>query len=262
MFICNLKNLAASMMFLLQFAELFKDIKKQTSELEKLQIKQVKEPDQETSNASDSENHPPKIRKKYKRRSVEFRPHTYNTRNRAKNSSVSYETEDQKNKRRARSKLKVLFPWAKSAQRHVDMMKVVCDVDEEQEEEETDSDNSCAGRSQYRVRRHYNLKARHNPASIPSVDEITQEMLDNIAETLSRKTYCKATGTSCHQCRQKTLDTKTICRSGECIGVRGQFCGPCLRLRYGENAADALKDPVSLYFFVVLQISHFCKTNS
>lgn len=40
-------------------------------------------------------------------------------------------------------------------------------------------------------------------------------------------------GTSCHQCRQKTNDMKTICRSGACFGVRGQvsakfpqFCNP------------------------------------
>ncbi|EFN83979.1 Cell division cycle-associated 7-like protein [Harpegnathos saltator] len=68
-------------------------------------------------------------------------------------------------------------------------------------------------------------------------------MLQNVAERSSRKTYCKIRGTSCHQCRQKTLDMKTICRSGECIGVRGQFCGPCLQGRYGENAVEALKDP-------------------
>lgn len=45
-------------------------------------------------------------------------------------------------------------------------------------------------------------------------------------------------------CRQKTLDTKTMCRSGSCVGVRGQFCGPCLKNRYGESAEKALKDPV------------------
>jgi hypothetical protein len=25
-------------------------------------------------------------------------------------------------------------------------------------------------------------------------------------------------------------------RSGECSGVRGQFCGRCLEIRYGEDA--------------------------
>lgn len=52
-------------------------------------------------------------------------------------------------------------------------------------------------------------------------------------------------GTSCHQCRQKTLDTKTICRSGVCVGAKGQFCGPCLKNRYGEDVRDVLLNPVS-----------------
>ncbi|PKU38687.1 hypothetical protein llap_11011 [Limosa lapponica baueri] len=50
-------------------------------------------------------------------------------------------------------------------------------------------------------------------------------------------------GSTCHQCRQKTIDTKTICRNQGCGGVRGQFCGPCLRNRYGEDVKSALLDP-------------------
>lgn len=53
-------------------------------------------------------------------------------------------------------------------------------------------------------------------------------------------------GSTCHQCRQKTMDTKTICRNEGCGGVRGQFCGPCLRNRYGEDVKSALLDPVSI----------------
>lgn len=45
--------------------------------------------------------------------------------------------------------------------------------------------------------------------------------------------------------RQKTVDTKTVCRSGECVGVRGMFCGPCLKNRYGEDVQEALLNPVS-----------------
>lgn len=51
-------------------------------------------------------------------------------------------------------------------------------------------------------------------------------------------------GNTCHQCRQKTIDTKTVCRNQGCGGVRGQFCGPCLRNRYGEDVRTALLDPV------------------
>lgn len=64
-------------------------------------------------------------------------------------------------------------------------------------------------------------KWMHDPnAKIPSPDEITDEMLDNVADRVSEKVYGQ-TGTSCHQCRQKTLDTKTVCRSGRCAGIRG-----------------------------------------
>ncbi|KAM6283043.1 cell division cycle-associated 7-like protein isoform 2-T2 [Porphyrio hochstetteri] len=75
------------------------------------------------------------------------------------------------------------------------------------------------------------------------VEDITEEDLDNIAITVKDKIYDKVLGSSCHQCRQKTIDTKTICRSQGCVGVRGQFCGPCLRNRYGEDVKSALLDP-------------------
>lgn len=59
-------------------------------------------------------------------------------------------------------------------------------------------------------------------------------------------------GSTCHQCRQKTLDTKTYCRSEDCRGIQGQFCGPCLRNRYGEDVRKALIDPVRLQFSVFI----------
>lgn len=58
-------------------------------------------------------------------------------------------------------------------------------------------------------------------------------------------------GSTCHQCRQKTIDTKTCCRSEACRGVQGQFCGPCLRNRYGEDVKKALLDPVTYTHFIV-----------
>ncbi|XP_006813976.1 cell division cycle-associated 7-like protein [Saccoglossus kowalevskii] len=76
-----------------------------------------------------------------------------------------------------------------------------------------------------------------------TADEITDEDLDMVANSVAEKNYDSINGKSCHQCRQKTDDMKTICRSGVCFGVRGQFCGPCLRNRYGEDAKKALKDP-------------------
>ncbi|XP_072303695.1 cell division cycle-associated 7-like protein [Eucyclogobius newberryi] len=77
---------------------------------------------------------------------------------------------------------------------------------------------------------------------VKSVDEITEEELDNIAYRSKDKIWDKENGSSCHQCRQKTLDTKSVCRSGFCSGVKGQFCGPCLKNRYGEDVRDALLD--------------------
>ncbi|XP_032544576.1 cell division cycle-associated 7-like protein [Chiroxiphia lanceolata] len=89
-----------------------------------------------------------------------------------------------------------------------------------------------------RKRRRSSKYSSHRP-----VEDITEEDLDNIAVTVRDKIYDKVLGTTCHQCRQKTTDTKTICRNQGCGGVRGQFCGPCLRNRYGEDVKSALLDP-------------------
>ncbi|XP_043545741.1 cell division cycle-associated 7-like protein isoform X1 [Chiloscyllium plagiosum] len=75
------------------------------------------------------------------------------------------------------------------------------------------------------------------------VDDITEEDLENVAITVKDKIYDRCLGSTCHQCRQKTIDTKTVCRNQDCYGVRGQFCGPCLRNRYGENVRSALLNP-------------------
>ncbi|XP_017889579.1 cell division cycle-associated protein 7-like [Ceratina calcarata] len=265
------KNIAERNAF---FAELFQDAKKQKQEIKELEVKHidvvkdvVKDEDSE-----DLENEPPKKKQKrdpetrLSRRRYDLRERkTYSTRNRAKGSNENEDDEEEnysKRPRRSGRKLRVLFPWAKPAQRSVDLMKMgVCDVDEEEEEyEDNDSDDDYDDddyddddyndddydNDNYRRSKKTFLKVKkapYDPNTIPSVDEITDEMLENVAERFSDKTYDKIDGTSCHQCRQKTLDTKTVCRSGECIGVRGQFCGRCLRTRYGESAVEALKNP-------------------
>ncbi|XP_041116298.1 cell division cycle-associated protein 7a [Polyodon spathula] len=81
------------------------------------------------------------------------------------------------------------------------------------------------------------------PHIVRPVEEITEMELDNICFNVRDKVYNRATGSTCHQCRQKTTDTKTNCRNPDCVGVRGQFCGPCLRNRYGEEVRNALLDP-------------------
>ncbi|KAM6934279.1 cell division cycle-associated protein 7a [Xenentodon cancila] len=81
------------------------------------------------------------------------------------------------------------------------------------------------------------------PHVVRPVEDITEAELQRICQNVREKVYNASTGTTCHQCRQKTTDTKTNCHNPECVGVRGQFCGPCLRNRYGEEVRDALLNP-------------------
>ncbi|XP_069052897.1 cell division cycle-associated protein 7a isoform X2 [Lepisosteus oculatus] len=81
------------------------------------------------------------------------------------------------------------------------------------------------------------------PHHVRPVEEITDSELNNICYNVREKVYNRVSGSTCHQCRQKTADTKTNCRNPDCVGVRGQFCGPCLRNRYGEEVRQALLDP-------------------
>ncbi|KAL4629740.1 cell division cycle-associated 7-like protein [Arapaima gigas] len=96
------------------------------------------------------------------------------------------------------------------------------------------NENSCK-------KRLYRAKRKQN--TFRSVEDITEEELENVAFASKDKIHDKEHGSTCHQCRQKTLDTKTVCRNPSCGGVRGQFCGPCLRNRYGEDVRTALLDP-------------------
>ncbi|XP_072274452.1 cell division cycle-associated protein 7 [Pyxicephalus adspersus] len=90
-----------------------------------------------------------------------------------------------------------------------------------------------------RVRRNTSFTLPH---IIIPVEDITEKELKAICFNVRDKVYNRATGSTCHQCRQKTIDTKTNCRNPECVGVRGQFCGPCLKNRYGEDVKTALLD--------------------
>ncbi|XP_068602550.1 cell division cycle-associated protein 7a [Brachionichthys hirsutus] len=84
------------------------------------------------------------------------------------------------------------------------------------------------------------------PHVVRPVEDVSESELQNICYNVRDKVYSGSAGTTCHQCRQKTIDSKTGCRNPECAGVRGQFCGPCLRNRYGEEVRDALLDPAWL----------------
>ncbi|TRY63822.1 hypothetical protein TCAL_07719 [Tigriopus californicus] len=56
--------------------------------------------------------------------------------------------------------------------------------------------------------------------SVMPPEDVTPAMLAGVTFHVSQKVYGNQ-GTTCHQCRQKTLDVKTICRSGRCQGARG-----------------------------------------
>ncbi|XP_061893684.1 cell division cycle-associated protein 7-like [Entelurus aequoreus] len=93
-------------------------------------------------------------------------------------------------------------------------------------------------------RRRGTPRANHSkPHIIRPVEDITEDQLQLVADNMTDKVYNRVTGSTCHQCRQKTVDTKTCCRHQECRGIQGQFCGPCLRNRYGEDIRKALLDP-------------------
>ncbi|DBA91476.1 hypothetical protein WJX77_005924 [Trebouxia sp. C0004] len=50
--------------------------------------------------------------------------------------------------------------------------------------------------------------------------------------------YCSKTGTTCHQCRQKTVEDKR-----QCSTCTQQFCPKCLTNRYGPGQEQASKQP-------------------
>lgn len=68
-------------------------------------------------------------------------------------------------------------------------------------------------------------------------------LVKRVVDNCKQKVYDRINGTTCHQCRQKTRDQKTVCHNKNCSGVRGQFCGPCLKNRYGEDIREKLLDP-------------------
>ena len=54
---------------------------------------------------------------------------------------------------------------------------------------------------------------------------------------VKRRSAKSGEGSTCHQCRQKTLVPKTWCE--KCRTLKGQFCGKCLLNRYGETISQS-----------------------
>lgn len=76
----------------------------------------------------------------------------------------------------------------------------------------------------------------------PREVDFNPDALSGVVCYTSSKVYSQS-GTTCHQCRQKTLDLKSRCYSPYCRGCRGMFCGYCLLQRYGEDVSVVLRDP-------------------
>ncbi|XP_001602151.2 cell division cycle-associated protein 7 [Nasonia vitripennis] len=247
----RLKNIAERNAFLQDF---LKDIKEDTEEIKQLENTRL--------SIVQKENRPPRTPRSVTRRRrssanksptftgpvrLEFRK-KYNTRSKKRKLEEGENDEEDDELKsdqdiivpKSRSNLKVMFPWSRPLQRDLDLMKFDFSEEEDNDSEESDEE-LYAPTKKKRMQRV--TKSAYDPSAIPSPDEITPKMLNNIAQKASGKVYDAVNGSSCHQCRQKTKDTKTVCRSGECIGVRGQFCGPCLRGRYGESALEALQNP-------------------
>ncbi|XP_004626615.2 cell division cycle-associated 7-like protein [Octodon degus] len=67
-------------------------------------------------------------------------------------------------------------------------------------------------------------RQRRRLSSFRPVEDITEEDLENVAITVRDKIYDKVLGNTCHQCRQKTIDTKTVCRNQSCGRRRDGRC--------------------------------------
>uniref|UniRef100_A0A2K5DJX6 Zinc-finger domain-containing protein n=1 Tax=Aotus nancymaae TaxID=37293 RepID=A0A2K5DJX6_AOTNA len=93
------------------------------------------------------------------------------------------------------------------------------------EEEEEEEDKYMLVRKRKTMDSYMNVKVSTPghlltlPHIIRTRWKITEEDLENICSNSREKIY------------------------NHCCGVRGQFCGPCLRNRYGEEVRDALLDP-------------------
>merc|ERR1712150_389620 len=77
----------------------------------------------------------------------------------------------------------------------------------------------------------------------------TREMIKTIPKSFKDKQYPNnqeeaMNASSCHNCRQKTMDIKSICRNPKgCKGSKGVVCALCLKNRYNEDLLTVLMDP-------------------
>ena len=84
---------------------------------------------------------------------------------------------------------------------------------EEMSDDDDEGEEEANAKKRARVRNPNPSMWATNPnVDILQPEDVTEEMLANVAERYSDKEYAQS-GTTCHQCRQKTTDVKTVCRS-------------------------------------------------
>src|SRR5687767_6526120 len=68
---------------------------------------------------------------------------------------------------------------------------------------------------------------------------------DTIVYQSGGRIYDTVNGVTCHQCRQKTIDEKTVCSQEKLAEAPGKhhFCSMCLRNRYGEDLQEVKQNP-------------------
>ncbi|XP_050427051.1 cell division cycle-associated protein 7-like [Adelges cooleyi] len=157
-----------------------------------------------------------------------------------KGTNYNEESDDEDGQKKKRhGTIRVMFPFFKKSENK--------ERDEEYYNSLADSDFIVSGEEfDYNDDEPRSKRRRNNSsATVPRLpaSQVTQEMLDNITYSSCGKQYNADRGTTCHQCRQKTLDQKSYCRYKGCRGVRGMFCGFCLGKRYGEDVAEVLLNP-------------------
>jgi hypothetical protein len=81
-----------------------------------------------------------------------------------------------------------------------------------EEAEDYDSDNFKENEEPRNKRRASRSGQTDSNDNVLMPEDVTEAMLDKVCDRYGEKIYNKSSGTSCHQCRQKTTDTKTICR--------------------------------------------------
>ncbi|EEH57331.1 uncharacterized protein MICPUCDRAFT_58101 [Micromonas pusilla CCMP1545] len=79
----------------------------------------------------------------------------------------------------------------------------------------------------------------YSPAQVAALGSATKTwtLFVDGYDANGNRIYDSAIGATCHQCRQKTVCAHTSC--GGCGELRGQFCGDCLWMRYGEHVDEA-----------------------